>query len=177
MLFFSFWKIFCCCCEPLGKSLLNLSHYCFCFMLSFFWPWGMWGLSSPTRDWTHTPGIRRWSLNHWTTTEVPHSYSYYCILYCYWWHLRQKPRNPLVSLLCNQLSNSDCLSFFFWGKILLWWNTLKFLRVHLLNFDLHAYIHVSQFYVKMESFTVIHFWFTASSTLKVKQKTSCILIC
>ena len=115
MLFFSFWKIFCCCCEPLGKSLLNLSHYCFCFMLSFFWPWGMWGLSSPTRDWTHTPGIRRWSLNHWTTTEVPHSYSYYCILYCYWWHLRQKPRNPLVSLLCNQLSNSDCLSFFFFG--------------------------------------------------------------
>ena len=29
------------------KSLLNLLQYCFCFVL-FFWPWGMWDLSSPT---------------------------------------------------------------------------------------------------------------------------------
>ena len=28
-------------------------------------------LSSQTRDWTHIPGIGRWTLNHWTTREVP----------------------------------------------------------------------------------------------------------
>ena len=32
-----------------------------------------WDLSSPTRDraWTWAPCIGRWSLNHWTTREVP----------------------------------------------------------------------------------------------------------
>ena len=28
-------------------------------------------ISSQTRDWTGTPCIGRWSLNHWTTREVP----------------------------------------------------------------------------------------------------------
>ena len=30
----------------------------------------MWDLSSPTRDWTHTPCIRVWSCKHWITREV-----------------------------------------------------------------------------------------------------------
>ena len=29
-----------------------------------FWLRGMWDLSSPTRDWTHTPCTRRWIFNH-----------------------------------------------------------------------------------------------------------------
>ena len=40
-------------------------------LLFWFWSWGMWCLSSLTRDWTHTPCIGRWNLNHWTTREVP----------------------------------------------------------------------------------------------------------
>ena len=36
-----------------------------------FWPRGMWDLSYPTRAWTCTPRIERWSLNDWTTKEVP----------------------------------------------------------------------------------------------------------
>ena len=35
------------------------------------WPWVTRDPSSPTRDWTRTPRIGRWSLNHWTTREVP----------------------------------------------------------------------------------------------------------
>ena len=31
---------------------------------------GMWGLSSLTRDWTHTPALEAQSLNHWTAREV-----------------------------------------------------------------------------------------------------------
>ena len=31
----------------------------------------LWDLSSQTRDWSHSPCIGRWSLNHWTTREVP----------------------------------------------------------------------------------------------------------
>ena len=31
----------------------------------------MWDLSSPTRDWTYTTSIGRWSLNHWTSKEIP----------------------------------------------------------------------------------------------------------
>ena len=34
-------------------------------------PRGMWNLSSQTRDHTHGPCIGRWTLNHWTTGEVP----------------------------------------------------------------------------------------------------------
>ena len=37
---------------------------CFCFMFSVFLSRGMWDLSSPTRDQTHTPCAGRWSLNH-----------------------------------------------------------------------------------------------------------------
>ena len=37
-----------------------------------FWPKGIWDLSSPTRDWTCTPCLGRWSFNHWTTREVPY---------------------------------------------------------------------------------------------------------
>ena len=40
-----------------------------------FWPQGMWDLSFPTRDRTHTPCIRKWSLNHWTSRKVPPSSS------------------------------------------------------------------------------------------------------
>ena len=53
------------------KSLSNLLQYCFCFMFWVFWPWGMWNLDSPTRDWTRTPCIGRGGLSHWTTREVP----------------------------------------------------------------------------------------------------------
>ena len=52
------------------KSLLNLLQYCFCFM-NFFWLWGMWDLSFPTRDQACASYIGRQSLNHWTTRKVP----------------------------------------------------------------------------------------------------------
>ena len=44
-----------------------------CFWV--FWPCSMWDLSSPARGRNHTPFFGRWSLNHWTTKEVPkHSF-------------------------------------------------------------------------------------------------------
>ena len=49
------------------KSLLNLLQCSFCFM---FWFFSIWGLSSPTRDQTHTPCPGTWSLNYQTTREV-----------------------------------------------------------------------------------------------------------
>ena len=49
------------------RSLLNW----FCFMFLVFWPPGMWDLSSPTSDRTHTPCIGRWSLNCWAAREGP----------------------------------------------------------------------------------------------------------
>ena len=41
-----------------------------CF--GFFSPRGMWDLSFPTRDQTHTPYFGRRILNYWTAREVPH---------------------------------------------------------------------------------------------------------
>ena len=73
LFFFLLWIIL--------KSLLNLLHHCFCFLcFSFFWPWGMWVFSSLTRDWTHTPCVGRWSLNHWTTRDVPQNSLFFLCL-------------------------------------------------------------------------------------------------
>ena len=44
-----------------------------------FWPWGMWDLSYPSRDWTHTPCTGSWSPNYWTVREVPTIYIFYLL--------------------------------------------------------------------------------------------------
>ena len=46
------------------------------FMFLFFWPWGMWDLSSLTRDRTHTLCTGRQSPNHRTTGGVPANSSF-----------------------------------------------------------------------------------------------------
>ena len=76
IIIFLMWNIF-------FKSLLNLLQYYFCFIFLFLWPRGMWDLSSPTRNQTHTLFIGRQSLNDWTDREVPRLFSfidYYKIL-------------------------------------------------------------------------------------------------
>ena len=60
--FFLMWTIF--------KVFIEFVTILLLFYALFFWPWGMWDPSSPTRDWTCTPCIGRWSLNHGTTREV-----------------------------------------------------------------------------------------------------------
>ena len=48
------------------------------FLLLFIfwsvWQWGTWDLSSPTKDWTHTPYFGRQSFNHWATGKIPVPY-------------------------------------------------------------------------------------------------------
>ena len=66
------------------------------FYVFFFWSQGTWDLSSPTKDWTCTPCIGKWSLNHWTTREVPKI-----------WFFIHPPTHPTVSgmigsVLCMQ---------------------------------------------------------------------------
>ena len=41
------------------------------YVLGFFWPQDMQDLSFLTRDWTHSPCIGRWSLNHRIIREFP----------------------------------------------------------------------------------------------------------
>ena len=49
-------------------TILRLFYVSFCFGVGL---WGMWDISSPTRDWSHIPCIGGWSPNHWTAREVP----------------------------------------------------------------------------------------------------------
>ena len=53
------------------KILYWIFTVLFLFYFLVFWLQGMWDLSSLTRDWIRTPCIGRWSLNHWSTREVP----------------------------------------------------------------------------------------------------------
>ena len=54
------------------KKTLYWIRYNIASVLCFgFWPQDMCDLNSPTKDWTHTPCIGRWSLNPWTTRKVP----------------------------------------------------------------------------------------------------------
>ena len=55
----------------LFKIFIELDTVLLLFYVLVFWPWGMWHLSSPTRVWTLIPCIRRQSLNHWATREIP----------------------------------------------------------------------------------------------------------
>ena len=57
-----------------------LSVYWICYNIASFlyvlvvWSWGMWDLSSLTRDRTLSPCVGRQSLNPWTTREVPYTF-------------------------------------------------------------------------------------------------------
>ena len=61
--FFLMWTIF--------KVLIEFVTILLLFYVLISWPRGVWDLSSPTRDWTCTPCLGRWSLNQWTTRESP----------------------------------------------------------------------------------------------------------
>ena len=62
--FFLMWTIFL-------KSILNFYTIASVLSFVFFWPQGMWDLSSPTRDQIGNAKAGRQSPNHWTTREVP----------------------------------------------------------------------------------------------------------
>ena len=63
------------------------------FYVLLFWPQGIWGLSSTTRNQTHTSCTGRLSLNHWLTREVPQRLSFICCIF----------------LLCSRLIDHVCL--------------------------------------------------------------------
>ena len=67
--FFFFLRYFWC--GPFFKSLywICCSIDCLVYFM-VFWLRGMWDLSLPTRDQTHTSYTGRWSLNHWIAREV-----------------------------------------------------------------------------------------------------------
>ena len=69
---FCFWGVFLAMNHFLFlKSLLDLLEYCFWYMFWFFWPPGLWHLSSPTREWSHSPCTGRRNLNPWNSGQVP----------------------------------------------------------------------------------------------------------
>ena len=68
-----------------------------------FWPRGMWDLSSLNRDRAWTSWSGSWSLNHWTTREVPvHLFltPRCCLLQCY----RGSPKAEGILLMCHKAS-------------------------------------------------------------------------
>ena len=63
------------------KVLIECITILLLFYVLFFWPRGIWDLSSLIRDLTHIPCIGRQSLNHWATKEVPKIfYVYFALL-------------------------------------------------------------------------------------------------
>ena len=68
-LFFFFFSRFLFWCGPFFKGFIVT--ILFLFYVFVFWPCSVWDLSSPTRDWTHTPCIGRQSLNHCTARKIP----------------------------------------------------------------------------------------------------------
>ena len=98
LFFFWKWTIF---------KVFNLSQYCFCCVcVLVFWSWGMWDLSSRTRDRTHIPCTGRWSLNHWTSREVS-SVSLFLDLLWFtldsWIVCKVSKNSPLANLMASSL--------------------------------------------------------------------------
>ena len=53
------------------KAFIEFVTILLLFYVLAFWPWGMWFLSSSTRDRNHTLSTGRLSLYHWTARKVP----------------------------------------------------------------------------------------------------------
>ena len=79
--FFLMWTIF--------KVFIEFVTVLLLFYVLVFSPQGMWDLSSPTKDRTCTPCIRRQSLNHWTAREVPPL----LVKHPFPWHPSQHPQS------------------------------------------------------------------------------------
>ena len=69
--------------DPFLKVFIEFVTIVFLFYVLAFWLWGMWDLSSPTRDWTQTPCTGRSSLNHWTAREVLHFFIFIFIAFAF----------------------------------------------------------------------------------------------
>ena len=50
----------------------HLKSFLFLYLIVPAPRYGMWGLSSTTRDWIQAPTLEAQSPSHWTTKEVPH---------------------------------------------------------------------------------------------------------
>ena len=64
-----------------------------CLFYVMFFGQSMWDLGFPAKDQTHTPCIGRWSLNHWTTREVPVKISFITL------HSPSSTSTPVLSTL------------------------------------------------------------------------------
>ena len=89
-----FWMPFWC-----GPFLKIFIEFVTIFLLLYvldFWPLGMWDLSSPSRNQTHTLCTGRWTLNHWTARKVPLDILYRIFL------VRTKPSKTCKSPTSNK---------------------------------------------------------------------------
>ena len=68
---FFFLRFFCCGLFSFFSCYLICYNIASIFLNVSFWPWGMWDLTSTTRDQTCTPCIGRRTLLHWIAREVP----------------------------------------------------------------------------------------------------------
>ena len=83
------------------KILYWIFTLSFLFYFLVFWLQGTWDLSSLTRDWTRTPCIGRWSLNHWFAREVPIERFFIKIWPIWLWRVK----NPKI---CSWQSTDPC---------------------------------------------------------------------
>ena len=75
-IFFLMWTIF--------KVFIEFATILLLIYVLFFWPRGTQDLNSPTRDGTQGLCSGSWSLNHWTTREVPVDVTFCVFLFCLW---------------------------------------------------------------------------------------------
>ena len=71
-----------------------------CFVLFLFLFFGHEACGSPTRGWTHISCIGRWSLNHWTTREVP-----WTLFFIAWDHLPKFSARTTLAFVPTILSS------------------------------------------------------------------------
>ena len=77
--------------------LKKTGHFAIIIIIILAESQGMWNLSCPTRDWTHTSCLGRQSLNHWTTREAP-------LLFYFEW-----PPNVFKSPLAGHRNRHVCM--------------------------------------------------------------------
>ena len=92
-----------------------------------FWPWGMWSLTSLTRDWTYTSCVGGRSLNQWTIREIPAVSSIISVFFIVLNHVQpcvnilwSFPELSLNKTVFQQGVSLELLQFFF-----SWWQSIS----------------------------------------------------
>ena len=127
-----------------------------------FWPWGMRDLTSLTRDRTYTLCFGRWSLNQWTSREVPViCLSFYPFISLFQNGLETYTNTYNHKCACTYTHTHTCTVSLFCGKD---WQMIGIYTGIEIRLEDYTHINVNWCYFSMMGLQIVFIFFLSFST-------------